>query len=151
MVYRAKGNRNYGNRSEEADGESEEEEVKIGMPFPGRKNEPNPSPETPEFYLLDAATGSVQPVKGEFRPLEELTYRPLQPTGAPDEFWAAVHDKKTKETSVGRYNTKTFSFQPAVKLPEIKLSSMDIWVDEKEAKVYFVYEGHLLSAPLLSK
>ena len=26
------------------------------------------------------------------------------------------------------------------------LNSMDIWVDEKESKVYFVYEGHLLAA-----
>ncbi len=150
LVYRAKGNRYYGYRSEDNDEESEMP-VNPNLRFPGRKNEKNPSPNTPEFYLLDAATGTVQLVKGEFRPLEELTYRPLQPTGAPDEFWAALYDKKTRETAVGRYNTKTFTFQPSVKLPEIKLSSMDIWVDEKEAKIYFVYEGHVLTVPLLGK
>ena len=26
---------------------------------------------------------------------------------------------------------------------------MDIWADEKEAKIYFVYQGHLLALPLI--
>jgi hypothetical protein len=152
LVYRAKGNRYYGYRTEESEDEESEEPARPSLLIAGRNsNNNNPSPQTPEFYLLDAATGAVQPVKGEFRPLQELTYRPLQATNAPDEFWAAVYDKKTKETAVGRYNTKTFAFQTLVKLPEIKLSSMDIWVDEKEAKVYFVYEGHVLTAPLIAK
>lgn len=149
LIYRAKGNRYYGYRSQENDEETEEQE-RPALRVPGREDK-NPSPTTPEFYLLDAATGTIQLVKGEFRPLEELTYRPLQPTGAPDEFWAAIYDKKTKETAVGRYNTKTFTFQPTVKLPSIKLSSMDIWVDEKESKIYFVYEGHVLSVPISVK
>ncbi len=148
LIYRARGNKYYGYRQNQD--EEDEEEVKPNLPFP-KKDDKNPSPNTPEYYLFDAATGAVQLVKGEFRPLEDLTYRPLQATDAADEFWAAVYDKKAKETAVGRYNTKTFTFQPVTKLPEIKLSSMDIWVDEKEAKVYFAYEGHLLSAPLLNQ
>ncbi len=124
----------------------DEEEVKpVVQPA---KDDKNPSPQTPEYYLLDAATGATQLVKGEFRPFEDLTYRPLQASSTPDEFWAAIYDKKAKETAIGRYNTKTFAFQTVTKFPDIELDSMDIWVDEKEAKVYFVYSGHLLAAPL---
>lgn len=105
-----------------------------------------------EYYLIDAKTGTMQPVKGEFRPLEQQTYRPLQPTGKPDEFWAAIGEEKY--TNVGIYNTKTFTFKPVLKIPEISLTSMDIWVDEPVGKIFFVYEGmrkddgHLLSLPL---
>lgn len=109
---------------------------------------PNLSPTLPEYYLLDAATGATTLVKGEFRPLEQQTYRPLQPTSNPGEFWAAVYDEKTKTTGIGRYSEKTFSFQPVIKVPDINLNSMNIWVDEKEAKVYFTYTGHLLALPL---
>ena len=115
----------------------------------GRANaKPNPSPKTTEHYLFDANTGAAQLVKGEFRPLIQQSVRPLQPTANPGEFWATIFDEKTKETSVGRYNEKTFVFQPLTKIPDINLSSMDIWVDEKEAKIYFVYLGHLLALPL---
>ncbi|CAN5570544.1 hypothetical protein BH20ACI4_BH20ACI4_04180 [soil metagenome] len=112
-----------------------------------KNDKSNPSPKVPEYYLLDAATGAVNPVKGEFRPLEQQTYRPLQPTNNPNEFWAAIFDAKTKTTEIGRYNTSGFKFQPVLKVPEIALDSMDIWVDEKEAKVYFVYQSHLLALP----
>jgi hypothetical protein len=100
------------------------------------------------YYLIDAATGAVQPVKGEFRPLEDQTYRPLQPTGDPGEFWAAIYDPKTKSTNIGRYSDKTFSFKPVLNLASIELDSMAIWVDDPAGKVYFVYEGHLLSVSI---
>jgi hypothetical protein len=144
LLYRAKG-RIYNNYRPDAD--DEEETVKPVVS--ATKDDKNPSPQTPEYYLLDAATGATQLVKGEFRPLETAEYRPLQPVaGSPDEFWVALYDKKSKETSVGRYSTKTFTLQTVTKLPQIVLDSMKIWVDEKEAKIYFVYEGHVLSAPL---
>ena len=111
---------------------------------------PKQSPKTLEYFLLDANTGATQPIKGEFRPLQDQTYRPLQTTSQPNEFWAAIYDETTKETAVGRYNTKTFTFQPTIKMPEIKLDSMNIWVNEKDAKIYFVYQGHLLAVPLIS-
>lgn len=106
----------------------------------------------PEYYLIDAATGAAQAVKGEFRPLAQQTFRPLQPTGKPNEFWAAILEEKT--TSIGTYDAKTFTFKPLLKVPEIRLTSMDIWADEKGGKIYFVYaglderDGHLLSLPL---
>lgn len=100
------------------------------------------------FYLLDAATGMTQPVKGEFRPLMNAFNRPLQPTDKPNEFWAAIHDAKKKATAFGRYDTRTFSFTPVVELPEIRLNSADTWADAASGKLYFVYLGHLLRVPL---
>jgi hypothetical protein len=145
LIRRAKRD-NYYYRQNQDNDEDETEEVKPAVQT--NKDDKDPSPQTPEYYLLDAVTGATQPVKGEFRPLEDMTYRPLQQTSTPNEFWAAIYDRKAKETAIGRYNTKTFTFQAVIKLPEIKLDSMDIWIDEKEARIYFVYQGHLLAVPL---
>lgn len=114
-----------------------------------RKN--NPSPNTPEYYLLDPATGATQIARGEFRPLEQQTFRALQASAAPNEFWAALYNEKLNLTEIGYYNTLNLSFKPLMKLPDIELDSMDIWVDQTAAKVYFVYEGHLLSVPLTNQ
>ena len=117
----------------------------------------NPSPETPEYYLLDAQTGKTELVKGEFRPLVQQTFRPLQTTGNANEFWAAIYDKSKNQTVIGRYDAKNFAMKTVLIVPEIELDSMNIWVDEREAKVYFIYKGsyfgesHLLSLPLSSE
>lgn len=100
------------------------------------------------FFLLDAETGVIQPVKGEFRPLTNLFTRPLQPTDKPNEFWAAIYDNKNKTTSVGRYDTRTFTFAPVTELPELRLTSENVWADAAAGKLYFVYLGHLLRVPL---
>jgi hypothetical protein len=111
-------------------------------------DEDNPSPKTPEYYLLDANTGAFQLVRGEFRPLEDQTFRGLQPTGNANEFWAAIYDEKTRVTQIGFYDARLFAFKPILNLPKIALDSMDIFVDKPAAKLYFVYGGHLLSLPL---
>ena len=102
---------------------------------------------TGNYYFLDAETGAVQPVKGVIRPLAQQTFRPLQPTGAPDEFWAAIPGKSKENTQIGTYNAKTLTFKPLMKISQIAFNSMQMWVDA--GKVYFVYEGHLLSLPLV--
>ncbi|HLL99660.1 MAG TPA: hypothetical protein VK400_01285, partial [Pyrinomonadaceae bacterium] len=101
-----------------------------------------------DYFLMDAETGAVQPGKGEIRPLAQQTFRPLQPTGKPDEFWAAIPDARKNETQIGVYNAKTLVFKPFVKLPQISFDSMNMWVEQKDQKIYFVYEGHLLALPL---
>lgn len=108
-----------------------------------------------DYFLLDPATGSFSKVKGEFSPIMQRTYRELQPTGKkPFEFWAAVYDKDKNQTEIGKYNERDFTFEKVLTVPKIKLSSMDIWIDAAEAKVYFTYKsednkrGHLLSLPL---
>jgi hypothetical protein len=99
-----------------------------------------------DYFLLDAETGVVQPAKGEISPLVQQTFRPLQSAVAPDEFWAAIPDSRNNETDVGIYNAKTLSFKAVLTIPQIKFNSMSMWIDA--GKVYFVYEGHLLSLPL---
>ncbi|MCY7345114.1 MAG: hypothetical protein LH614_02755, partial [Pyrinomonadaceae bacterium] len=99
-----------------------------------------------EYFLLDAETGAIQKAKGELRPLAQQSYRPLQPNGIADEFWAAVPDSAKDETQVGIYNAKTFTFKPLVKISQITFNSMQMWADA--GKIYFVYEGHLLALPL---
>jgi len=103
-----------------------------------------------EFFLLDPETGAVQPFKGEARPLLQQTFRALQPvTGSPELFWAALPDRgESNLTQFGLYNLKTLTFKPLLKIPQIAFNSMDMWVDEKENRIYFVYEGQLLALPL---
>ena len=94
-------------------------------------------------FSLDLDTGAVESVKGEIRPLAQQTFRPLQKAVSPDEYWAAIPDAKA--TQVGIYNIKTLSFKPLMAIPKIAFSSMNMWVDEAENKVYFVYKGQLLA------
>lgn len=105
----------------------------------------------PKYYLLDVESGAVTPVKGVFAPLRNAS-RPLQPTGKPNEFWAAVYDGEA--TDIGIYDAKLFKFKSLVKLPQIQIRSSGLWVEEKEGKIYFIYstgflqDGYLLSVPL---
>lgn len=110
----------------------------------------NSSSRLPEgdFYLLDPATGATELVKGEFRPLQQQTYRPLQPVAGSTEYWAAIPDEKQNRTQIGRYDAKRFVFKPLMDLPEIKFYSMGMWVDEAANHVYVTYNGHLLRMPL---
>jgi len=98
------------------------------------------------YAFLDPQSGVVIPARGEIRPLIDQTFRPLQETGKPFEFWVAIPNKN--ETVVGIYNTRTFNLKPLLKLPKIAFDSMDLWADSAGGKVFFVYEGHLLAAPI---
>jgi hypothetical protein len=101
-----------------------------------------------QMKLIDPATGAIQPIAGEFRPLDQQTFRPLQSTGKPNEFWAAMPDSEKNQTRVGIYETNTFGFTPVLTVPKIRFNSMSMWVDQPGGKLYFVYRGHLLALPL---
>ncbi len=101
-----------------------------------------------EGYLLDPVTGTIQPVDGEFRPLIHPVWRAPQSAGAVNLFWAAIYDREKRATKFGRYDSKNFVFTPLLEFPELTLSSHDIWVDADGGKIWFVYRGHLLRAPL---
>jgi hypothetical protein len=107
-------------------------------------------PASPEFYLLDVITGQAQLVKGVFEPLLQEGNRFLQPTGVPDEFWAAAPDHQQNHTRVGRYSLRDFSFQTLLVVPHLTFDSTRMWIDEARAKVYIVYDGQLLRLPLKS-
>jgi len=100
------------------------------------------------MFLIDPATGVMQPLKGEFRPLSQQSFRPLQKATLPNEYWAAIIDAEKGNTQVGIYDAKLFTFKPQLTLPKIAFNSMDMYVDEAAKKVYFVYRGHLLAMPL---
>ncbi len=100
------------------------------------------------LLLVDPATGVTNPAPGEFRPVAQQTYRALQKSAKPNEYWAAMIDEEKGLTEIGIYETKTFGFKPILKVPKIRFNSMNMWVDELGKKVYFVYRGHLLSLPL---
>jgi hypothetical protein len=115
----------------------------------GGDEEESPDGDTPvekRFYLFDAETGALSSANGEMRPLSTQSFRALQTTGKPNEFWAAL--PSSTATLVGTYDAKLFKFKTVLRLPKITFSSMDQWVDETGNKVYFVYSGHLLSVPL---
>jgi len=76
---------------------------------------------------------------------KNLDVRPLQPTGQPNEFWAAI-PRYGSGTLVGKYRSDRFLFTPLLKLPGLIFSSMDMWVAED--KIYFVYNGDILSVPI---
>jgi hypothetical protein len=96
--------------------------------------------------LLDPETGTLIPARGEVRPLLQQTYRPLQPAANAFEFWAAIPTET--ETVIGLYNTRNFNIKPLVRLPKLRFDSMNMWTDDEAGKVFFVYEGHLLSVPI---
>ena len=105
-------------------------------------------PDTPEYFLLDPATGVTRLVAGEFGPLQQSGRRFLQATEKPDEFWAAVSDEKKNQTQIGRYSVKDFSFKPVMTVPQLIFDSMSMWVDAEQKKVYVVYKSQLLRLPL---
>ncbi|HLM60995.1 MAG TPA: hypothetical protein VK308_09335 [Pyrinomonadaceae bacterium] len=98
-------------------------------------------------YLLNAETGKFEKVKGDFAPLIYPDRKPLQPTKEPNVFWTAQHDYKGN-TQFGTYDTTSFTFKVLAQWSKIEFNSDSMWIDEKELKIYFVYNGHLLSLTL---
>jgi hypothetical protein len=111
---------------------------------PGELERPRPL----RYFLLDPASGTLSPAPSNIRPLLQQTFRPLQSTGKPNEFWAAVPFGEKHETVVGIYDTGRFRFTPVRRLPRIRVNSMEMWIDADEQRIYFVYGGHLLRVPL---
>ena len=98
------------------------------------------------YSILDPETGSVLAARGDVEPLINQTFRPLQQASNQFEFWTAVPDEK--ETVIGIYSTRTFTFRPVLKLAKIRFESMAMWVDEPAGRAYFAYEGHVLAVPI---
>lgn len=97
------------------------------------------------YYLINPDTGAVYPGTGELRPIAQQTFRPLQSTGTPGEFWAAM-PRGSSGTLFGTYSTRTLKFTTLLKLPKIIFDSTEMWVDG--GKVHFTHEGHLLAVPV---
>jgi len=100
------------------------------------------------LVLLDPETGLTTPAAGEFRPLAQQTFRPLQRGSVPGTFWAALPNSGDNSTNIGVYDARTFRFKAVLTIPKIIFDSMAMWVDEPGGSVYFVYKGQLLRLPL---
>jgi hypothetical protein len=83
--------------------------------------------------------------------LRDVFAREPQPTGNPNEFWAAIPDSQKRVTNIGRYDSKTFAFTPLIELQGLTLSNSDFWVDAAGGKIWLTYRGHLLRIPLPAK
>ena len=112
--------------------------------------QPTAGPRQPEFHLLDPTTGKLTRVTGEFRPFFQESWRRLQPTATAGEVWAALPSAQNEApvTTVGRYDTRRFSFAPVLKIPGITFSSLDLWVDESGRSVIFMVNGDVLRLTL---
>ncbi|HCN76129.1 MAG TPA: hypothetical protein DIT13_02910 [Verrucomicrobiales bacterium] len=118
-------------------------------PVPGIK--PKEGPQKPEYHLLEASTGELERVKGEFQPLHDETWRPLQNTAKQGIVWAALPSmEKGRQTGtlIGRYDLSSFHFETFMKVPVLQFSSMDFWVEESKKRVWIVVNNDLLSLPM---
>ncbi|MBX3282663.1 MAG: HEAT repeat domain-containing protein [Acidobacteria bacterium] len=114
----------------------------------GVSNEYEPEIQADSLLLLDPETGITTPAVGEYRPLAQQTFRPLQRASVPGTFWAALPNAEKNSTDVGVYDARSFRFRTMLTIPKIVFDSMAMWVDEAAGSVYFVYKGHLLKLPL---
>jgi hypothetical protein len=121
------------------------------VPASGKILFSRPRGDEEEHVLWDPASGEMEIVKGEFKPLEDQTVRKLQSVAGSSEYWAAIPDEENNRTTIGRYDAQKFVFKPIFVLPEISFGSMNMWVDEGAKRIYIVYEGHLLRVPLQLK
>lgn len=122
---------------------------KRDKPAPGIERDAGP--ENAEFHLIDPQTGQAEKVAGEFFPLFQQTFRPLQSTGEPHEFWAAQMRRDPDggwRTEVGRYDARKFRFSPLTTIDGIAFDSMQMWVDEPNRRVDIAVNGDLITVPL---
>jgi hypothetical protein len=61
---------------------------------------------------------------------------------------AAAGDSVVLAANLGRYIFKDFSFIPVLVVPRLTFDSFSMWVDEGNAQLYIVSNGHLLKIPL---
>lgn len=111
-------------------------------------------PKSREYYLLDAATGALDRVKGDFEGLNDPQLRPFQKAGKPGCVWMARSSTNWTpghiggETQIGIYDLNTFKFQKVRDAEGIRFESMQMWVDEGENLIHAVVDGDLVRLKL---
>lgn len=108
--------------------------------------EPGTGPESPEFHLLDAASGALERVEGDFEGLENQSLRPLQIAQQAGSVWMARPDGNS--THVGRYDLGTFQFEAIREIKGLTFQSTEMWVDAEANSIYAVVNGDLIRLPL---
>jgi hypothetical protein len=105
-------------------------------------------PDKPEYWLVDPETGRATVTNEEIRPFTHVGSRPLQPTGAHGEYWAAIPSDKGEGTDIGRFDSKSLQFAPTLHVPGLQFNSQAMWVDTTARIVYITYKSHLLQVSL---
>ena len=105
-------------------------------------------PENPEFHLVDPTTGTNEKIEGEMRPFFDAGQHELQPTGNPNEFWAALHssvvDPYLRTTTVGRFDSYNFKFSRVLEFPDMHFVSSSFVVDQATHTIWLAINGDLL-------
>jgi len=105
----------------------------------------------PEYRLLDSESGESEIVNGDFEPLDQLTYRPLQASCKKGFKWAAIRDRTCQGTALGLYDMQEFVFDPVMLVPFLNFNSMDMWIDEENEIVYLTINDDLVRFPLTKR
>jgi len=107
---------------------------------------PKTGPPSPEFHLLDAETGSLERIKGDFEGLKNQMLRPLQAAAKPGYVWMARWNAPNND--IGLYDMNHFKFECVRKVEGLTFRSTEMWVDEEAGSIYAVVNGDLIRTPL---
>ena len=74
----------------------------------------------------------------------------MQPSANANEVWTILPsvENQPPATTVGRYDTRTFTFKPVLKIPGVTFSNADLWIDESAHAMIFIVNGDLLRLSL---
>ena len=96
-------------------------------------------------YLVDAKSGTVTPVTGEFRPWLQAGERPLQSAGG-TRYWATIRTELG--TEIGTIDEQSFVFESMAHYPTLRFGASQMWVHGDQ--VYLAI-GDILVLPLNPK
>ena len=99
-----------------------------------------------EFHRLDAASGALEPILGDFEGLKNQMLRPLQVATKPGFVWMARWNAPNNE--IGLYDMNAFKFQMVRQVEGLSFESTEMWVDEDAGCIYAVVNGDLIRTPL---
>jgi len=112
---------------------------------------PPVGPERAQYHLLDAASGALERIQGDFEGLGGKELRPLQKATKPGCVWMARYWNEGGSqhgTIVGIYDLRNFKFQAIRKVEGLNFDSMEMWVDEDAGFIQAVVNGDLIRTRL---
>lgn len=117
---------------------------------------PRASAPATEYAIYDPAADAWKQIDGDASLLERrsLCYAPLQARRDPHVLWALdplpINDLPPLRVSLGRYDLRTFEFQPALEIERLFFREHQMCVSEEEGVVRVAVNGDVLSFPLPS-
>ncbi len=109
------------------------------------------------FRLLDPEAGKSsevpadalgESVEGAYEPWLQPLPRKLQKADGANASVVWLSTLGEDGTCVGRYDTRSFRWVTEQWIPGLRVRAKDIWVDEEDRRIYFIYQKQLLAVPL---